>query len=59
MSQSEPIRDSKPAADKLSPIHVLLICLVVVGIVFGGSIALSVLYVENIHGVQSDQPPDP
>ena len=46
----------QPTDDKLNPIHILLICLLVVAIVFGGSIALSVMYIENTHGIQTDQP---
>jgi hypothetical protein len=47
-----------PVNEKLSSTHILLICLLVVGIVFGSSIVLSVMYVENTHGVQTDQAPD-
>ena len=49
---------TQPTDEKLNPVHILLICLLVVAIVFGGSIALSVMYVENTHGIQTDEPPE-
>jgi hypothetical protein len=55
----EPKTTLQPTDDKLNPIHILLVCLLVVVIIFGGSIALSVMYVENTHGIQTDQPPEP
>jgi hypothetical protein len=39
----------------MKPIHVLFVCLLVVLIVFAGSIALSVFYVQNSSGIQTDQ----
>jgi len=58
MPSPEPKIATQPTDEKLNPVHILLICLLVVAIVFGGSIALSVMYVENTHGIQTDEPPE-
>jgi len=42
-------------ADKVNPIHILLFCLAVAAMMFAGSIALSVFYVDQ-NGTAQSQP---